>query len=139
MPPTQPLPFSSPKGAAPPPSARELAPQAPSAQQPSQPIQFTPARTPAPGPQAPPPAPPPPAAGAPITIKPRRRVSRFVMLVVVPLIALVIGFSWWLSSGRFVSTDNAYVGADKSLIAPQVTGSIAAVDVVEGQKGKGGG
>jgi membrane fusion protein (multidrug efflux system) len=138
MPPAQPLPFSSPKGAAPPPSARESAPQAPSAQQPSQPIQFTPARTPAPGPQAPPPAPQPPAASAPITIKPKRRISRFVMLVVIPLIALAIGFSWWLSSGRFVSTDNAYVGADKSLITPQVTGAIVAVHVVEGQQVKVG-
>ena len=138
MPSAQPLPFSSPKGAAPPPSARESAPQAPSAQQPSQPIQFTPARTPAPGPQAPPPAPQPPAAGAPITIKPKRRISRFVMLVVIPLIALAIGFSWWLSSGRFVSTDNAYVGADKSLITPQVTGAIVAVHVVEGQQVKVG-
>ena len=137
MPSAQPLPFSSPKGAAPPPSARESAPQAPSAQQPSQPIQFTPARTPAPGPQAPP-APQPPAAGAPITIKPKRRISRFVMLVVIPLIALAIGFSWWLSSGRFVSTDNAYVGADKSLITPQVTGAIVAVHVVEGQQVKVG-
>jgi membrane fusion protein (multidrug efflux system) len=138
MPSAQPLPFSSPKGAAAPPSARESAPQAPSAQQPSQPIQFTPARTPAPGPQAPPPAPQPPAAGAPITIKPKRRISRFVMLVVIPLIALAIGFTWWLSSGRFVSTDNAYVGADKSLITPQVTGAIVAVHVVEGQQVKVG-
>jgi membrane fusion protein (multidrug efflux system) len=138
MPSAQPLPFSSPKGAAAPPSARESAPQAPSAQQPSQPIQFTPARTPAPGPQVPPPAPQPPAAGAPITIKPKRRISRFVMLVVIPLIALAIGFTWWLSSGRFVSTDNAYVGADKSLITPQVTGAIVAVHVVEGQQVKVG-
>ena len=56
------------------------------------------------------------------------------MLVVIPLIALAIGFTWWLSSGRFVSTDNAYVGADKSLITPQVTGAIVAVHVVEGQR-----
>ena len=45
---------------------------------------------------------------------------------------------WWLSSGRYVSTDNAYVGADKSLITPQVTGAIVAVHVVEGQKVKVG-
>src|SRR6202021_3208654 len=48
------------------------------------------------------------------------------------------GFSWWLSSGRYVSTDNAYVGANKSLIAPRVPGAIAAVHVVEGQKVKVG-
>jgi membrane fusion protein (multidrug efflux system) len=60
------------------------------------------------------------------------------MLVVIPLVALALGFSWWLSSGRYVSTDNAYVGADKSLITPQVTGAIVAVHVVEGQKVKVG-
>ena len=60
------------------------------------------------------------------------------MLVVIPIAALALGFSWWLSSGRYVSTDNAYVGADKSLITPQVTGAIVAVHVVEGQKVKVG-
>ncbi|HLX98997.1 MAG TPA: HlyD family secretion protein [Roseiarcus sp.] len=60
------------------------------------------------------------------------------MLVVIPLVALALGFAWWLGSGRYVSTDNAYVGADKSLITPQVTGAIVAIHVVEGQKVKVG-
>ncbi|MGH6799623.1 MAG: HlyD family efflux transporter periplasmic adaptor subunit, partial [Roseiarcus sp.] len=68
----------------------------------------------------------------------KRGGSRFVMLVVIPLVALALGFGWWLSSGRYVSTDNAYAGADKSLITPQVTGAIVAVHVVEGQKVKVG-
>ncbi|HEY5204572.1 MAG TPA: HlyD family secretion protein [Roseiarcus sp.] len=131
--PAQPLPFTPPKGAA---------PQTQSGQPSAQPIQFAPARTPAPGPQAPPSAPQPstapPAAQAPLVVKRKRRFSRFVMLVVIPLVALAFGFSWWLSSGRYVSTDNAYVGADKSLITPQVTGAIVAVHVVEGQKVKVG-
>ena len=136
--PAQPLPFTPAKSIGQQ-GGREPQSQAPSsAAQPSQPIQFTPARTPAPGPQAPPPAPQPPAADTPITVKPRRRVSRFVMLVVIPLIALALGFGWWLSSGRFVSTDNAYVGAEKSLITPQVTGAIVAVHVAEGQPVKVG-
>jgi membrane fusion protein, multidrug efflux system len=136
----QPLPFTPSKGAAPHSAGREAAPQTPTgAQQPAQPIQFTPARTPAPSPQAPPSSPQPPAAETPpIVVKRKRRVSRFVMLVVVPLVALTLGFTWWLSSGRYVSTDNAYVGADKSLITPQVTGAIVAVHVVEGQKVKVG-
>jgi membrane fusion protein, multidrug efflux system len=137
----QPLPFTQPKGAAGQSPGRESAPQqAPSGQPPAQPIQFAPSRTPAPGPQAPPPSPQPPAAAPepPIVVKRKRSVSRFVMLVVIPLIALALGFSWWLSSGRYVSTDNAYVGADKSLITPQVTGAIVAVHVAEGQKVKVG-
>jgi membrane fusion protein, multidrug efflux system len=138
--PAPPLPFTPPKGAAPPPAARESAPQMPLGQQPSHPIQFTPARTPAPTPQSPPSAPPapPPAAETPIVVKRKRGVSRFVMLVVIPLVALALGFGWWLSSGRYISTDNAYVGADKSLITPQVTGAIVAVHVIEGQKVKVG-
>jgi membrane fusion protein (multidrug efflux system) len=137
----QPLPFTPPKSSLPQ-GGRESAPQTPSAQQPSQPIQFTPSRTPAPGPQAPPSAPQsptaPPSSETPIVVKRKRGTGRFVMLVVIPLIALALGFSWWLSSGRYVSTDNAYVGADKSMITPQVTGPIMAVHVVEGQKVKVG-
>jgi membrane fusion protein (multidrug efflux system) len=140
--PAQPLPFTPPKGPGAQSAPRESAPQTPSGQQPSQPIQFTPARTPSPSPQAPP-APQPPAAApapeTPIVVKRKRsRTGRFVMLVVIPLVALALGFTWWLSSGRYVSTDNAYVGADKSLITPQVTGAIVAVHVVEGQKVKVG-
>ena len=84
--PAQPLPFTSSKGAAPQSAARESAAQTPSGQQPSQPIQFTPARSP----QAPA---APPAAQTPIVVKPKRRISRFVMLVVIPLVALALGFS----------------------------------------------
>ena len=123
----QPRPFAPPRSSSPQ-AAREAAP---GAGQPAQPIQFAPARTPAPGPQA-------AAAQPPIVVKRKRRVSRFVMLVVIPLVALVLGFGWWLSSGRYVSTDNAYVGADKSLITPEVTGAIVAVHVAEGQKVKVG-
>ena len=60
------------------------------------------------------------------------------MLVVVPLIALALGFAWWLNGGRYVTTDNAYVGAEKVLITPQVTGPVVAVHVVEGRKVKRG-
>jgi len=119
----QPLPFAPPK------SSQATGPQ------PAQPIQFSPSRSPAPGPQAQRPA---AAPDTPIVVKRKRGVSRFVMLVVIPLVALALGFGWWLNSGRYVSTDNAYVGADKSLITPQVTGAIVAVHVVEGQKVKVG-
>ena len=71
---------------------------------------------------------------------PRNRsgLSRFMLLVVLPAAAVVLGTMWWLSGGRYVSTDNAYVGADKSLITPQVTGPIVAVHVREGQRVEAG-
>ena len=63
----------------------------------------------------------------------RPSLGRFILLVVVPVAAVILGGAWWLSGGRYVSTDNAYVGADKSLITPQVSGAIVAIHVREGQ------
>ncbi len=119
-------------------------PLAPASQQASgQTVQFTPAKpAPVPGPQpvpSPPASPPPASAPAtpPIVVKRKRSgATRLVVLVVVPLIALALGFVWWLHGGRYVTTDNAYVGADKVLITPQVSGPIVAVHVIEGQKVK---
>ncbi len=94
----------------------------------------------APSPTTEPIAPPAPSAPAAteILIAPpvrrRRGVLRSFLIVVVPLAALALGLLWWLSGGRYVSTDNAYVGADKVLITPQVTGPIVAVHVIEGQR-----
>jgi membrane fusion protein, multidrug efflux system len=121
-------------------------PLAPASQQASgQTVQFTPAKpAPVPGPQpvpSPPASPPPASAPAtpPIVVKRKRSgATRLVVLVVVPLIALALGFVWWLHGGRYVTTDNAYVGADKVLITPQVSGPIVAVHVIEGQKIKTG-
>jgi len=102
--------------------------EAASQPQASQPLQFSPARPPAAG-----------APAAPIVVKRSRvRSSRFLLLVVIPLIAASIGFTWWLHGGRYVTTDNAYIGADKVLITPQVTGPIVAIHVIEGQKVKAG-
>jgi membrane fusion protein, multidrug efflux system len=106
-------------------------------------VQFTPSRTPAPAhspqPAAPPPLQPAPPAPAPMVVRRKRTGgTRFVMLVVVPLIALALGFAWWLNGGRYVTTDNSYVGAEKVLITPQVTGPVVAVHVTEGQKVKTG-
>jgi membrane fusion protein, multidrug efflux system len=59
-------------------------------------------------------------------------------MVVLPALAVVVGVYWWLTSGRYVSTDNAYIGADKVMITPQVTGAIKEIDVIEGQHVKAG-
>jgi membrane fusion protein (multidrug efflux system) len=59
---------------------------------------------------------------------------RWVLLVVIPLIAAVVGGYFYLMSGRYISTDNAYVGAQKVLITPDISGKIAKVTVAEGQR-----
>jgi membrane fusion protein (multidrug efflux system) len=65
--------------------------------------------------------------------KPSRGRLRTVLLVVVPMLAVAGGLWFYLSGGRYVSTDNAYVGAQKVLITPDISGKVANVTVHEGQ------
>jgi membrane fusion protein, multidrug efflux system len=58
---------------------------------------------------------------------------RMILLVILPLIALTVGLIFYLSGGRYISTDNAYVGAQKVLITPDITGKVDRVFVKEGQ------
>jgi membrane fusion protein (multidrug efflux system) len=62
-----------------------------------------------------------------------RKRLRMVLLVVIPLIALIGGTAIYLMGGRYISTDNAYVGAQKVLITPDISGKIVDVAVREGQ------
>lgn len=64
------------------------------------------------------------------TVRERRRT---LLLVVVPLIAIVGGVAFYLSGGRYATTDDAYVGAQKVLITPDISGKIDKVVVKEGQ------
>jgi membrane fusion protein, multidrug efflux system len=76
------------------------------------------------------------ASAPPAVVQPRpsRKRLRLVLLVVIPLIALVAGSYFYLTSGRYISTDNAYIGAQKVLITPDISGKIAKVTVTEGQR-----
>lgn len=67
-----------------------------------------------------------------------REKRRTLLLVVVPLIALIGGVAFYLSGGRYATTDDAYVGAQKVLITPDISGKIDKVVVKEGQKVKAG-
>ena len=58
---------------------------------------------------------------------------RMILLVVLPTIAVIGGLAIYLMGGRYISTDNAYVGAQKVLITPDISGKIVHVAVVEGQ------
>ncbi len=67
-----------------------------------------------------------------------RRYRRMLLLVVLPLAALVAGVIFYLNGGRYVSTDDAYVGAQKVLITPDISGKIEKVVVREGERVKQG-
>jgi membrane fusion protein, multidrug efflux system len=59
---------------------------------------------------------------------------RLILLVIVPLLALIAGLVFYLAGGRTISTDNAYVGAQKVLVTPDISGKVAAVRVKEGER-----
>src|ERR1700730_15409368 len=63
-----------------------------------------------------------------------RRYRRFLLLVVLPLVAVIGGIVFYLNGGRYVTTDDAYVGAQKVLITPDISGKIEKVVVREGQQ-----
>jgi membrane fusion protein (multidrug efflux system) len=62
-----------------------------------------------------------------------RRHRRFLLLVVLPILAVIGGLVFYLTGGRYVTTDDAYVGAQKVLITPDISGKIDKVVVKEGQ------
>ena len=86
-----------------------------------------------------------PASRTKVAAEPRRRLMagmrhyrRFLLLVVLPLVAAVAGLVLYLNGGRYVTTDDAYVGAQKVLITPDISGKIEKVVVREGQQVKEG-
>lgn len=68
----------------------------------------------------------------------RARWLRVLLMIAVPL-AIVIGGGWWyLTSGRYVSTDDAYVQANTVTVSSDVSGRVVAVDVQDNQYVKAG-
>lgn len=65
--------------------------------------------------------------------KRRPRAFRLILMLSVPLLLVAIGGYMWLTSGRYVSTDNAYVQRDMVSVAPEVSGTIVEVLVRENQ------
>jgi membrane fusion protein, multidrug efflux system len=63
----------------------------------------------------------------------RRVLARLVMWSL-PALVLAVSLFVWLSSGRWVSTDNAYVKGDRAQIAPELSGIIVEVPVQENQR-----
>jgi membrane fusion protein, multidrug efflux system len=72
----------------------------------------------------------------------RRRVSRAALRPVLMLggiiIVAVASAGWWITGGRYVSIDDAYVRAAKETVATDVSGIVSQVPVHEGQLVKKG-
>jgi membrane fusion protein (multidrug efflux system) len=61
------------------------------------------------------------------------RRLRSLLLVGVPAVGLLIGGYYYLSGGRIVSTDNAYVRSDKVSVSADISGRVVQVNVREFQ------
>ncbi len=70
--------------------------------------------------------------------RPRGKRLRNILLIGIPVLAVIVGGGIYLMGGRYVSTDNAYVGAQKVLITPDISGKVLKVEVKEGQHVKAG-
>jgi len=68
----------------------------------------------------------------------RRRSLRLVLMLVVPLAIALGGGYLWLTGGRFVSTDNAYLEQNRVAITADQSGRIVDVAVRENQAVKKG-
>ena len=66
-----------------------------------------------------------------ITVK--KPGKRSILMWSIPLLIAAVGLFLWLTSGRTVETDNAYVKQDVTAISTQVNGPVAAVYVRENQ------
>ena len=71
-------------------------------------------------------------AQAPAELQQKSR-KRLALMLSVPLLILIAGLYFWLTSGAAVSTDNAYVKQDVTAISTQVNGPVVAVYVRENQ------
>jgi membrane fusion protein, multidrug efflux system len=68
---------------------------------------------------------------------PRRRRLRGALFALLPL-ALVAGGYWYVTGGRVMSTDNAYVEADKVGISTDVSGIVKEIDVSNNEQVEAG-
>ena len=64
----------------------------------------------------------------------KRRPWRTLLMLSVPLLLALVGGYMWFTSGRYVSTDNAYVQRDMVSVAPEVSGKVSEVFVTENQR-----
>jgi membrane fusion protein (multidrug efflux system) len=70
--------------------------------------------------------------------KPSRRWTQRLLWILGPVLVLAGGVWYLAASGRYVTTDNAYLYADVVTIAPQVAGRVVEVPVTENQRVRAG-
>ena len=70
--------------------------------------------------------------------RPWRQRLRLPLMLLGPIVVLLGGVYWYLTTGRYVSTDDAYVQAARVSISTDVSGRVAAIDVRDNEEVKAG-
>ena len=73
-----------------------------------------------------------PSAPKKVAQSPRRPWTRWALFALLPL-ALIPGVYWYVAGGAVMSTDDAYVEADKVGISTDISGIVREVDVTDNQ------
>lgn len=89
-------------------------------------------------PAAAPPAVAPPVQPAPVPVKKKRRLGRFLLMVALPAALAVGGGYVWVTGGRYQETENANLQQAKVSIASDTAGRIVKVDIFDNQLVKQG-
>jgi membrane fusion protein, multidrug efflux system len=75
---------------------------------------------------------------APVVSRPSRRPLRqrlrLPLMLAGPIVVLLAGAWWYLTSGRYVTTDDAYVQAARTMISTDVSGRVIEVAVHDNQQ-----
>ena len=70
--------------------------------------------------------------------RPLRQRLRLPLMLAGPIVVALAAGWWYLTSGRYVETDDAYVQAGKTMISPDVAGRVIAIEVKDNDQVKKG-
>lgn len=66
--------------------------------------------------------------------RPLRQRLRLPLMILGPVLVLLVAAWWYLTSGRYVTTDDAYVQAARTMLSADVSGRVVAVAVHDNQR-----
>ena len=66
--------------------------------------------------------------------RPLRQRLRLPLMLAGPLVVLIAATWWYLTSGRYVSTDDSYVQAARTMVSADISGRVVAVAVHDNQR-----
>jgi membrane fusion protein (multidrug efflux system) len=66
--------------------------------------------------------------------RPLRQRLRLPLMLAGPIVVLIAASWWYLTSGRYVSTDDAYVQAARTMVSTDISGRVTAIAVHDNQR-----